>query len=134
MFPITSARIVYRASLKFSEDGGTRLGAALAYYALFSIAPLLLIAVHTTGAVFGKGWLGLLWDYALAVIMVFITAALLLVSLACSLALPILQRMMHENLVQLEPSWHWIEIGISFVFLTVLFATSYRILSGGRMP
>jgi hypothetical protein len=37
MIPITSIRIVYRACEKWSENGGTRLGAALAYYALFSI-------------------------------------------------------------------------------------------------
>src|ERR1700731_3261824 len=54
MFLITSFRIVYRACEQWSENGGTRLGAALAYYALFSIAPLLLIAVHTAGALFGE--------------------------------------------------------------------------------
>src|SRR5713226_5644049 len=54
MFPMTSIRIVYRAYEKWSENGGTRLGAALAYYALFSVAPLLLIAGHISAAVFGQ--------------------------------------------------------------------------------
>jgi len=34
-------------------DNGPRLGAALAYYALFSLAPILLIAVTVAGSVFG---------------------------------------------------------------------------------
>ena len=54
MFPVTSYHIVYRACEKWSENGGTRLGAALAYYALFSIAPLLLISIHVSGALFGE--------------------------------------------------------------------------------
>jgi membrane protein len=37
----------------FIADEGLRLSAALAYYAAFSIAPLLLIAVSIAGAVFG---------------------------------------------------------------------------------
>ena len=35
------------------DDKGPRLGAALAYYALFSLAPMLLIAVTVAGSVFG---------------------------------------------------------------------------------
>jgi membrane protein len=38
----------------WSEDRATRLSAALAYYALFSIAPLLLIAIAVAGLVFGQ--------------------------------------------------------------------------------
>lgn len=37
----------------FSADKAPRLGAALAYYSVFSLAPLLLIAVAIAGAVFG---------------------------------------------------------------------------------
>lgn len=37
----------------WSADHGPRMGAALAYYALFSLAPILLIAVTVAGAVFG---------------------------------------------------------------------------------
>ena len=205
MFPMTSLRIIYRAGQKWSEDGCTRFGAALAYYALFSIAPLLLISVHAAGAVFGEdaakgkvheqlaalmgddiarevetmvasavqpqetfwtpivsvifliagalgaflhmrgalciiwklepphgnSWLGMLLDYFLAVVMVFIIATLLLASLACSLVVPILHRIMRDSPVPIEGSWHWLEMGASFVFLTILFAVSYRILSGG---
>ena len=39
---------------EFSEDKAQRLGAALAYYTIFSIAPLLLIAVAIAGAIFGR--------------------------------------------------------------------------------
>lgn len=207
MFPITSYHIIYRACEKWSENGGTRQGAALSYYTLFSIAPLLLIAVHVTGAVFGEnaargevrkqlntimgpeiaqevegmiktagepqdtmwtptvsvlflivaalgaflhvrsalctiwklappagnGWLGMLWDYALSLIMVCITATMLLVSLACGLVIPYLQKTMQEHRLDDESYWPSVEIGSSFFFLTLLFAASYRILSGGRI-
>jgi membrane protein len=39
---------------EFIDDGALRLGAALAYYSVFSIAPLLLIATSVAGAVFGE--------------------------------------------------------------------------------
>jgi membrane protein len=46
---------VFRETLsEWSEDNATRLGAALAYYAVFSIAPLLLIAITLAGAIFGE--------------------------------------------------------------------------------
>jgi len=207
MFLMTSIRIVYRAAQTWSENGGTRLGAALAYYAIFSIAPLMLLAIHATGAIYGedaaKGkvhkrleqvmgepvavaveklvetaaqptetawtpsvsigllvvaalgaflhvraslaliwklepphgntWLGILWDYVLAVIMVFITATLVLCSLAASFVVPTLLRVMQEAHVAEEIGLQWIELAASFLFLTLLFATVYRILSGGRI-
>lgn len=37
----------------WSDDHGPRMGAALAYYALFSLAPILLIAVTVAGSFFG---------------------------------------------------------------------------------
>ncbi len=40
--------------IEFGEDKAQRLGAALAYYTVFSIAPLLLIAVGIAGVVFGR--------------------------------------------------------------------------------
>ena len=39
---------------EFGEDKAPRLGAALAYYTVFSIAPLLLIAIAIAGMVFGQ--------------------------------------------------------------------------------
>ena len=39
---------------RWSEDRASTLAAALAYYALFSLAPLLLLAVAVAGLVFGK--------------------------------------------------------------------------------
>jgi membrane protein len=38
----------------FSEDNATRLAAAIAYYAIFALAPLLIIAIAIIGLVFGK--------------------------------------------------------------------------------
>src|SRR5579864_5086799 len=39
---------------EWNEDKAPRLGAALAYYAVFSLAPLLIIAVGIAGLVFGE--------------------------------------------------------------------------------
>jgi membrane protein len=49
----TSVRILVRAGRQWSANGDSRLGAALAYYALFSIAPLLVIAITIAGVVYG---------------------------------------------------------------------------------
>ena len=40
--------------VQWSEDGAPRLGAALAYYTLFSISPLLLIVIAGAGFLFGE--------------------------------------------------------------------------------
>src|SRR5207253_3974342 len=39
---------------EFAADKAARLGAALAYYTIFSIAPLVLIAIAIAGMVFGQ--------------------------------------------------------------------------------
>ena len=45
--------LVRDAVTAWIEDGATRMGAALAYYTLFSIAPLLLISISLAGLLFG---------------------------------------------------------------------------------
>jgi YihY family inner membrane protein len=40
---------------EFNEDKVPRLGAALAYYTIFSLAPLLIIVIAVAGLVFGQG-------------------------------------------------------------------------------
>ena len=47
-------RTLYQACLSWSLDRGSYLGAALAYYALFSIAPLLIIAIASIGLIYGE--------------------------------------------------------------------------------
>lgn len=42
------------AALDWQRDNAPRLGAAIAYYAIFSIAPLLVIAIAIAGSVFGQ--------------------------------------------------------------------------------
>lgn len=46
--------LLKEAGNKWLDDGAQRLGAALAYYSLFSLGPLLLIAVSVAGLVFGE--------------------------------------------------------------------------------
>lgn len=46
-------RVIHRAANGWMDDDVPRLSAALAYYAVFSIAPLLLLAVAIAGAVYG---------------------------------------------------------------------------------
>jgi membrane protein len=47
-------RLIYDAYNEWSHDRAARLGAALAYYALFSIAPLLVIMITIAGSVYGE--------------------------------------------------------------------------------
>lgn len=44
-------RVFQRAALNFSEDRGTHMAAAIAYYALFSIFPLMVLGVSVFGIV-----------------------------------------------------------------------------------
>jgi membrane protein len=46
--------IVQEAAMSFAGDNAPRLGAALAYYTVFSIAPLILITITLAGAIFGE--------------------------------------------------------------------------------
>jgi membrane protein len=46
-------RTLVRAGREWNNDNASFLGAALAYYSLFSIAPLILIAVAVAGVVLG---------------------------------------------------------------------------------
>src|SRR6266516_587926 len=49
------ARDVLKGSLtEFGEDKAMRLAAALAYYSVFSLAPLLIIAIGVAGLLFGE--------------------------------------------------------------------------------
>jgi membrane protein len=46
--------LVKQAAKAFSDDRGSSMGAALAYYTMFSIAPLLFIVITVAGLVFGE--------------------------------------------------------------------------------
>jgi membrane protein len=46
--------LIYETYNEWSHDRAARLGAALAYYALFSIAPLLVIMIAIAGSVYGQ--------------------------------------------------------------------------------
>ena len=46
--------LVKRAAMKWSADDCLTLGAALAYYTVFSLAPILVIVIAVAGAVFGQ--------------------------------------------------------------------------------
>jgi membrane protein len=47
-------RLIHEAYHEWSHDRAARLGAALAYYALFSIAPLLVIMTAIAGSIYGE--------------------------------------------------------------------------------
>src|SRR5919202_707560 len=47
-------RLLKETFQEWQEDKASRLAAALAYYTIFSIAPLLIIAIAIAGAVFGE--------------------------------------------------------------------------------
>jgi membrane protein len=46
--------VLKEAAMSFAGDNAPRLGAALAYYTVFSIAPLILITITLAGVVFGE--------------------------------------------------------------------------------
>jgi len=46
--------VLKEAAMSFAGDNAPRLGAALAYYTVFSIAPLILITITIAGAIFGE--------------------------------------------------------------------------------
>src|SRR5579885_343659 len=46
-------QLVKRSAVAMSDDQTMMMGAALAYYTMFSIAPLLIIAIGVAGVVFG---------------------------------------------------------------------------------
>jgi membrane protein len=187
---------------EFGEDKVPRLGAALAYYTIFSIAPLLLIAIAIAGIVLGKeaaqgqlftqlkgllgagaasaieemiknaakpkagtiativgvvtllfgasgvfgelhdglntiwdvqkkkvsGIFGFIKDRFLSVAMVMGVGFLLLVSLMVDTAVTFLGKWMKDRLPGGETLWQIIELGLSFVVITVMFAMIFRFL------
>ena len=46
--------VIKQTASEWSEDKVPRLSAALSYYTIFSLAPLLLIAISVAGLVFGE--------------------------------------------------------------------------------
>jgi membrane protein len=52
--PKTILRLLKTTFLEWSRDKVPRMGAALAYYTIFSLAPLLVIAIAIAGFVFGR--------------------------------------------------------------------------------
>ncbi len=54
MTPKDIPNIIKLAFQEFGEHRASTLGAALAYYAIFSIGPLLIIAIAIAGAIFGE--------------------------------------------------------------------------------
>ena len=53
MWARETAGVFREALVQWWRGGSTRLGAALAYYTVFSLAPLLVIAIAVAGAIFG---------------------------------------------------------------------------------
>jgi membrane protein len=52
--PRRLALLLYEAYNEWSTDGAARLGAALSYYTLFSVGPLLIVIVGTVGLIVGE--------------------------------------------------------------------------------
>jgi membrane protein len=46
--------VLWTATTAWYNDGGPRMGASIAFYSIFALAPLLLIAISIAGAVFGE--------------------------------------------------------------------------------
>jgi membrane protein len=196
------------AAAGWVEDGATQMGAALAYYMLFSLTPLLIIAIGVVGLVYGesiaqdqiiehvgrfigtdgaeavqsmlanfrrlpagiwaytvgvaalwfgalgvftqlraslqriwrieahieKFWLGLFRQYLLAFLMVLVTLVFILLLVTASSVLGAVIDLWGD----LVPGKAWavpvLDIAISSVLITLLFAFTYRFMSDGRVP
>jgi len=46
-------RLVVDAAMRWADDGGPQLGAAIAFYTMFAVAPLLVVTIAIAGAVLG---------------------------------------------------------------------------------
>src|SRR5207237_2542799 len=46
-------RLLVDAAMRWSEHGGPQLGAAIAFYTMFAVAPLLVVVIAIAGTVFG---------------------------------------------------------------------------------
>jgi membrane protein len=204
----TPFRILFRAAQQFQEDGAAQMGASLAYYALFSIAPLLVLAVMLAGILFDeqearervrqhltdvigpeaareitsvrmaatplpsgrlatvlglaalivgahsvflqlrrclaiiwrldpperRGVLATLLNHVLAILMVLGVGILLLLSLAASTALPVVEHFVDEQLPGGTAVWQWSEAAVSLILLTLFFALTFRVLSRRLIP
>jgi membrane protein len=195
-----------QAAAGWSEDGASQMGAALAYYTLFSLAPLLVLAIALIGVVWGeerakkelieeveklidkesgdavrtllenfKGssvtgasavglatlifgatglftslrdslhriWRidskddGLLWSlfktYGLALLMVVMSCVFLLLLLLASAFMPVLTAKLKERFPTLPYVSPGADFAVSVLFLTLLFAFTFRILSDRRL-
>ena len=54
MHPREAISILKDAAFDWVDDGAMRLSSSLAYYAIFSLAPLLVIVISIAGLVFGE--------------------------------------------------------------------------------
>src|SRR5438067_1384937 len=117
------------------------MGAALAYYTAFSLAPLLIIAVAVAGVVFGQlqPSLNAIWDMPAksggfwqflrsrfaSFAMVLGIGFLLLVSLVISTAISAVSKSLPVGTAFMAQA---INQMLSFALITVLFAATYRVL------
>lgn len=52
--PVEYFKLIWKAINCWIDDGASHSGAAIAYYTLFALAPMLLVVIAITGAVFGE--------------------------------------------------------------------------------
>ncbi|MBX9682105.1 MAG: YihY/virulence factor BrkB family protein [Gemmataceae bacterium] len=205
---MTALRILLRTLRAWNDHRDSAMGAALAYYTLFSLAPFLLIAIDVAGAVFqqeevlprieqyvsqnvskeaasamraiadqaerthqegGAAILGIallvfgslgtflhlrtsfcdIWElkapegnsvvefvmnYVFALFGAVTIVALLLAALAVSLFAPIVRVVLKQWFSEYEADlWSLVEFAGGFIFLTLIFAALYRVLSGRRV-
>jgi membrane protein len=201
-------RILFRTLRAWNDHRDSAMGAALAYYTLFSLAPFLLIAIDIAGAFFQQGevlpkiqlyvsqnfsedaasavkaiaeqaeqthqeggaaifgvallvfgslgtflhlrtsfcdiWelktpegnsiVTFIMNYVFAFLGAMAIVAMLLAALAVSLFAPVVRVILKEWFSKYEANlWSLIEFAAGFVFLTLIFALLYRVLSGRRV-
>src|SRR6202790_557622 len=142
--------LVKAAASGWVDDYAQSMGAALAYYTMFSIAPLLLILISIAGLVFGdqaargeifsqlEGMLGAPGALAVQGLLESVrepteSGFLLMASLVASAALAALRKWWGPALSDWAAAASIIELGSSFLVITVVFAMIYKIMPRVRI-
>ena len=138
-------KLVKAAASAWVADYAPSMGAALSYYSVFSMAPLLLVVIAIAGLVFGEdavwrapvrnrsgGLWGLVRARLLSFGMVLGIAFLLMVSLVMGAAVPALDKWWSGAFAGRELLAQGLNLLIGFVLTTGVFAMIYKSCRGCR--
>src|SRR5207237_637871 len=125
-----------QAASAFRRDHASRFGAALAFYIVLSIAPIAVIAIGVAAMIFGRRAAeGVISHQIVSTIaLVLAVACLLFVIVSADAAIAITGKYAANHLLGGELLWQVLQLIVSVVVLTILFATIFRYIPITRVP